>query len=286
MCRLIMIIGKHELVSNVYNELLNGIIKAAKRDQYGAKLFSRKDFCHKDGWGIVRIVLDDKNISVFHYKSLKPIYKDPIAINQYISYKNNYSGDSLIIDFIHARAASRGTRLNILSTQPINAVTRLGDSLYLIHNGSVNKQQLLNELSIPNKSEHAKEGSDSYFLAQYIAQNISDTLNLNHIRMVKSYVDTALNLGVIHLKNQCAYVVMGSYFKVRREKAEECRNYYKLYKYFDDRGLIIFSSSTIIDFPEYRPKLLYNWEKVDNGKFELYKVDFRDGIFMLDKGII
>ncbi len=169
---------------------------------------------------------------------------------------------------IHARAASRDMPVNIFSTHPAEAMADKGYRLILIHNGTVDKNKLLEILGVDRDSHVAKIYNDTYFLLRYMVKMISEEISGEILRKAAELTRTALNIGMALIKEQEAWIAVGSLYKTP-DKHIERRNYYKICR-GDTEDLVIYSSSTPIDF--YRPEMNSTWRELPNGHFEIYRI--------------
>jgi len=262
MCRMLMILGKR-IKGEELEKLYESLMKSSSNDPYGESLTGKKGFSHKDGWGrIIVFYNNSSSISRIHYeKSVNPIYKDkPQPIN------SGYS--NMFVEFVHARAASRKMPINLVSTHPISYFTRNGELLYLIHNGSVLKDELAkitgssnNELSLY---------TDTYFLAKFFG-GLERLDGEKHLYDALRYVKSALNIGLLVIQEKTILVTIGSYYK--EDSDGKRRGYYKMYVGEDDNK-IIYASSTMIDY--YNPGIDIKWRELKNGEYHVYKLDGRE----------
>ncbi len=260
-----IMIGGSEAVDRARDSMITSLVNAAKKDPYGQALFGNTEISHRDGWGWVALHLDSRGTALHFGRSTTSIYEDP-SINTPRLVHLPLGGKAILM--IHARAASRGMPINIFSTHPVEATTSDGYRLFLIHNGSVDKEELLRILNIDPRSNEAKIYNDTYFLAQYMAKKISRNIDLSIIREAVRLTKTALNIGVVLIKEQEAWVTVGSFYKAKDDEVR--RNYYKIYR-GKTQDLVIYSSSTLIDF--YKPNIDIKWEELENGRFEIYRIN-------------
>lgn len=267
MCRQIVLIGNGRGLEGVRIPLIRSLVESSKFDPHSSKLFGPSDASHSDGWGFVRVVLTGNGVErISVERSLKPMYRDEwVRHIEEMKVPENVGA----VEMIHARAASSGV-VDVRTTHPIEVDTTRGYRLFLVHNGSVDKLELLKRLGIDGEGSYAKIYSDTYFLAQLMAQLIDQDITREVIADIATYTRTALNIGAILVKDREVQVVAGSYYKVL-DKPIERRNYYRLYRACRN-SLILYSSSTLIDF--YRPDLDLEWNEVPNGLFEIYRLKF------------
>jgi len=278
MCRILGFIGRYSVYKKISDELIKGIVGASRYDPYAVRAFGREEFSHKDGWGRLRIFLGAGKTSIYLYRSTEPIFIDRPSEDSFETDIVRYS-DPLIVDFIHARAASTGNPVNIFSVHPFETATRRGYKIFLMHNGAVDKYRLAETLETKLSKEVIEKYSDTYILALKLGELIDEEMNIEILRKIKGYVKTALNIGFVLLTDDEATVIFGSYY--RDDLSIERKDYYRLYvaslseKDFEEKN-IVFASSTIVDFKEYRPKSLTDWRINDNGRYHMIKIKYDD----------
>ncbi len=275
MCRQAIVVGDGRSVNYVRKPLIRSLINASRYDPYSIALFGSFDTSHADGWGFIRVIITSSGVEKISIeRSLKPIYDDELVEHILME---EIPGDVGVVEMIHARAASSGV-VDIRNTHPIEVDTRMGYKLFLIHNGSVDKLELLDRLGIDRGSSHAKIYSDTYFLAKLMALMIEHDISERIVIDLARYTKTALNIGAILVKDREVQVLIGSYYKVF-DKPIERRNYYKMYRAYSN-SLILYTSSTLIDF--YKPEINFEWSELPNGFFEVYSLQF-DKKFVIKK---
>jgi predicted glutamine amidotransferase len=275
MCRIAISIGNGGSLYPIYPEIIKGLYGAAKYDPYSIDLFGEGEESHRDGWGRLNIQILNQDISISLLKSLKPVYEERPPIRLSLSPFEDFIKHSFFIDMFHARAGSTGMPRNIFSVHPFQDETKNGNLLFLLHNGAVYKEPILRELKIDRESEYAKRYTDSYFLTKYIASILEDRLDHEVIRDISRFVKTALNLGIVLVGEGYLDVLVGSYY-LKGDKPDALKNYYKIYRAnIGDTSLYV--SSTIVDFPEYRPKSISQWREVINGEYEIIRIDYIHG---------
>lgn len=269
MCRQIIVIGDGRSVNSVRIPLIESLIKSSRYDPHSIALFGSSDASHSDGWGAVRVLLTSTGVErIVIKRSLRPIYEDVWA--EHLG-EERFPEEAGVVEMVHARAATSGV-VDVRGTHPIEVDTKMGYKLLLVHNGSVDKLELLRRLGIDRESTYAKVYSDTYFLAQLMALLIDCDISERVIGDVVRYTKTALNIGAVLIKDREVQVVAGSYYKVL-DKPVERRNYYKMYRAYRN-SLILYTSSTVIDF--YKPEIDLKWVEIPNGFFEIYKLRFNE----------
>jgi len=264
MCRLLISVGKIRDINNYYEDLVESLIKASEYDPHSIALFGPEDYSHRDGWGRLLVKVTGDNVNVLVSKSTKPIFVERPKLNI------DGDLDSFYVDIVHSRASSIGMPINFFSIHPFESETRCGYKLYLVHNGAMHKDILLERLGIDKESNYAKLYTDSYFLAQYIGSKICDSIPPDLIKEVADYVDTGLNLGIVLITDSYIEVVVGSYYRYL-DKPKEMHNFYKVYKSIQNETAI-YVSSTLIDFDNYKPSVPTEWSEIENGLYDVYRI--------------
>jgi glutamine amidotransferase len=275
MCRILGFIGRHSVYKKISDELIKGIVGASRYDPYAVRAFGREEASHKDGWGRLRIFLGAGKTSIYLYRSTEPIFIDRPSEDSFETNIVRYS-DPLMIDFIHARAASTGNPVNIFSAHPFETATKRGYKIFLMHNGTVDKYKVAETLENKVSEDILKNYSDTYILALKLGELLDEDVDINVLRKIKEYVKSALNIGLVLLAENKVSVVFGSYYKDNGSK--DLKNYYKLYmtdlteKNYEERN-IIFASSTLVDFREYRPSFAESWRELENGEYHIIRIE-------------
>lgn len=263
MCRFIIFYAKRRSFTTLKN-IFKALISSSKNDPY---LFSISNFkSHNHGWGYIIVCFNKEETKIFHGKSLKPIYYDPIANYNYIL--EPLSTSSTCFGMIHVRLASRKEPINIFSTQPFFLNLENLGYMWFIHNGSVDKNIIA---KILGKEELMEIYSDSYFASMLIAKKYMN--NRNIVKAIKDcikYVKTAFNIGIILMNEGKLTIIAMKYLVPERETINKYSNYYKLYYISKDEFKAVVSS-TIIDFYLKEEKILS--EAFRNGEIRLWEYD-------------
>jgi glutamine amidotransferase len=244
-------------------DVVESLRKAASSDPIAAEFLGEDR--HGDGWGALIIGFRDSKPSAFHYRSVRPIFEeDPVGIIK--PYLSSLVGGTVVV-MVHARAASTGTPVNVFSTHPVKAVTRGGSELYMMHNGSFNKDDILKLL---NLGDLAGRYNDTYIANLALAGRVSNDVNRDDLAWLLNYTRTGANLGVVLVGDGVASVVVGSYFRLMGDGKDELRErYYRLY-HCNANDLWVYTSSTLIE--HYRPTELRDCRPLINGEYHKYVV--------------
>jgi len=272
MCRILGSVGRYSELRQYYSELIKGLVGSSEYDPHAVRAFGAGRHSHRDGWGRATIFVSSGRKALYMYKSLSPIFVDkpnqPLPEPELLKYC-----DPITVDLIHARAGSRGMPLNYFSVQPFETQTRSGSRLILMHNGSVDKDRLAKDLSHRLSDEVIEKYSDTYLLTLRLADLIDNDVSISAIRELSKYTKTALNLGIAVISEDLVIAVFGSSY--RKQLPSEHRTYYKMYSARVSGGSIIFTSSTLVDFNEYRPKSLSKWDELPNGTYYFIKIKIK-----------
>ncbi len=266
MCRILVGLGRHSVLSRYYDELIKGLIGSAEYDPYLSRLTNGSETSHRDGWGRVSLYLGIGKRSFYMYKSLKPIFIDRPTKDLPETSLTDFS-DPYLIDMIHVRAAARGMPLNFLSVHPFETYTKTGSRIAIIHNGTVDKYEIAREMGIPEKL--VERYSDTFILLLKLSELIEDRFNADVLREIKRYVKSALNIGLLLYTEDNTTLVVGSYYLDASKK-----DYYKIYFAELGYGAYIFSSSTLVDFSDYKPSKIRGWREVPNGAYYIINIPY------------
>jgi len=268
LCRMLIMVDNGELLS-LRSLLLASLVEASREDPYFHELYGK--YSHSDGWGA--LVLDvGSGMRLVTVKSLTPIFEDNLKVL-------DLSRSSRAVEVIHARAASENTPVNLFSTHPIEVSTAGGYKILLAHNGSVDKNGLARRVGY-NDIEYNLY-NDTYFLAKFVAKRVEEYLGLGggishhevsniFKRILKdslNYVRTALNIALLLMMKDKAYLLVGSYYRGENERS---KRYYRMYlgNIGDSR---VYASSTLVE--HYKPAVKVEWRELRRGEYHLYEID-------------
>lgn len=243
MCRFIAFAGLAPLVDSLL-PCIDSFVRSAERDPLLRAISRRGAESHGDGWGYAvagRGV--GGSLSTGFYRSSAPVYRDPKGVE---SLKSMVLGLDTYMGVAHARLASRNEPLGVENAHPfmIEDPGR-GFTLWLAHNGSVRKEELARELGL---GDLVSRRTDSFFLAHYIARELSSADPAGIVRAIeavveKGFVKTALNLGILIAGDPGVFLVVTSLYPVGDPGRER---YYKVYMVCGER-LFVAGSSTIFE---------------------------------------
>lgn len=276
LCRMLIMFGANPVDLDLRASLVRSLARASERDPYLEILTEGRDHSHSDGWGRILVSVSRSGDSIISReileRSLDPFYRDARARRIEEDLDSSSTG---FVEMIHVREASRGMPVNIFSTHPAEAVSREGYRLYLIHNGTVDKQRILEILGVEKESSYARLYGDTHMLAQLMALRIRDGISEDLFREAVEYTLSALNIGVILIRKKDLEIGVGSFYK-SGERISDRRNYYKIYRARVGKDLYTYVSSTVVDF--YNPRKDIKWEEMPNGFFEVYRMRFEKNL--------
>lgn len=188
---------------------------------------------HGDGWGIIGFNLNPQKL--LYYKSDQPLYQEPNLLKKVI--EGFIIGDHAMI--IHARAAGPSLPISAKTSHPFSIELDDGRSLFLAHNGSIDKSEIAAELNLKNLTAIYP---DSYFILRLIARRGGSEVFENVIRSIieRNLVKTALNLLLMEIGPKMEEVkILGFSYYVK--EADE--KYYSMFILEKEGAKAIVSSS-------------------------------------------
>ncbi len=243
MCRLgiYISVGQYkfleEYIKSFYLASINDIVLEKLR--YGRR-------SHNHGWGFVYIARRFNNLSLSLYKTSLPIMdRDVETILKNII---SLDADWIIIN-MHSRLTSREP-IDILNSHPFYVSIPGKISLWLIHNGSVDKEKISRILGLENVKDLY---ADSYFLANLIARNLKSLDNKDIVEVFKSLIDmditkSSLNLGILSIdeKTKEISIAILNYMVQDVLNNNNMREYYNIYIANINNKTFIAGSSTVM----------------------------------------
>ena len=273
MCRMLVVVSSGRNAGrDLRRRLYDSLRRAARYDPYSMALFGEGEESHRDGWGFFAAKIGEKGVESYTvYRTLRPIFEDDV-VSPYLGYEGP------LVEMLHARAASTGMPVNVFSVHPVEAQSPEGHRLFLIHNGSVDKERLARAVRASGGEKSLY--NDSYFLARFLASRVEDLASGSLIEEAASYTKTAMNIAAFLLSPDESLLIVGSYYKLP-DKPKERRGYYKFHVGRAGND-VIYASSTIVDYYDPAPGLI-EWAEIPNGGFDIYKIS---GGRILHKGRI
>ena len=152
MCRILFALGDGEEIK----PLAEALRRASEHDPYRLKLSGKES--HADGWGYVLL----KDGEVYHYRSIEAIFEDEEGFSGLL---NLLRGRVVLL--AHARAASQGGK-SLFNVQPFPFSSCRGFSFWFLHNGDLNKEEIVRRASFDGKD--FQNASDSYTFGAYLCR--------------------------------------------------------------------------------------------------------------------
>ncbi|RLG80744.1 MAG: hypothetical protein DRO40_10730, partial [Thermoprotei archaeon] len=240
MCRLAFIYSENQEFTK---KIIDAVIESSRNDKYKVAIGAGPS--HGDGWGVIAFSLDHKNKveKAYNYATITPIYDDTHGT---MSLQNFLSKENRIALAIHSRFVSSGI-VDIFNTHPIIVNGEGRDfTLWIAHNGTMNKELLAKELGL----EPIHEVTDTYYLGLYVFRNIKD-LEINELvstfKQASKYTKTAMNtINMFYSIRKGLHTVVTCYLNDELKQKRQYIDYYKLYLLKADKTIAI-TSSTIAD---------------------------------------
>jgi len=244
MCRILFAVGEGKRVK----PLLEALLKSSEYDPY--KLARKRGSQHKDGWGYLLI----KNNYIEHYRSESAIFDDKKKVREVME-----KLDDFVILLAHTRAASQGEK-NIFNVQPFAFSTKRGFIFWTMHNGDLNKNQLvrMGELN-PVDVEGA---SDSYVMGVYLCrflEGIEKEHLLNRFKEIKATAKSLMNTVTLLMNDKKEIRAFITAYMSDVYASDTLNYYYGRLLYFKSADIFTVVSSTFEQY-SYIP-----FEEVENG---------------------
>ncbi len=166
-----MEVNSHTLA--LAENLIASLIDAARYDPY-LEAVHPGSRSHADGWGYVYVsIARSRELNfgtVSFYKRCKPIFEElsRIALHKLINILESYIRIDMVV---HARAASKGEPVCDIHAHPYKE-TYNGITVYLAHNGGVDKKKLAQDLGV-DLSAH----TDSALLTKFLAKELGECIS-------------------------------------------------------------------------------------------------------------
>ncbi|ADT83423.1 class II glutamine amidotransferase [Thermococcus barophilus] len=244
MCRILFAVGDGKRV----RPLLEALLKSSEHDPY--KLARKKGSQHRDGWGY--LLLKDGYIE--HYRSESAIFEDRKKVKEAME-----KLDGFVIFMAHTRAASQGEK-NLFNVQPFGFSTRRGFIFWTLHNGDLNKKQLI-EMGELNPEE-LKGASDSYVMGAYLCrflEGIEKEHLLRRFIEIKTATRSLMNTATLLMNNKKEIRAFITAYMTDVYASDTLNYYYGRLLYFEGADVFATVSSTFEHY-SYIP-----FEEVENG---------------------
>ncbi len=265
MCRILVYIGSADSIRRHSDELIRSFKEVSRYDWIFDKYTKGKEKSHSDGWGFLGYEHSiGRKITL--YKSLNPFYEDDVSpLYKWIEYSNG-----LVVLLLHVRAKSENMERNIFSVHPIYAESPDGSQIYVIHNGTLNKEPLAKLVGESVESPRYSMYNDTYYAARIISNmnvfNVSKLKSLLEIFSQSKYLYSAFNFGLLWLSKGHSYLVVGPMY--RTMKGKELVDYYRFYL-AEGEDFDLYLSSTNVEWLERHDTDL-SFEEVPNGRIMIY----------------
>ncbi|MEM1527037.1 MAG: class II glutamine amidotransferase [Ignisphaera sp.] len=205
--------------------------------------YRRGHRAHTHGWGYAYVYSSFNELGLSLYKTSLPITADGInmpLIPRHFDW---------IFMILHSRLTTEKS-IDVLNSHPYYFHQPGKISIWLAHNGSLDKEKLAKDL---NMESLTKNYSDSYFLTQWLGRNIS-SMDIEDFRsIIKDIVNKIAELGI--LKSALNFVaivldelekkVLGLAINYIAEDYMNLFDYYTLYKADIGRKSVAIVSSTV-----------------------------------------
>ena len=238
-------------------EFIESFIEASVND-FVLDSYRRGRRAHNHGWGYAYIYRVFNDLGVMHFRTSLPITS---ASRRAISIPRRFNWLSMII---HSRLTS-AEPIDLLSSHPFHTAIPGRLSIWLVHNGAVDKGALAREMSMDNLTDMY---ADSYFLTQWIARNLEKP-GIEHLeKVVRGLIElgitrTSLNFIALILdeKEKNVFSIALNYVC---GKGLEMYDYYKLHRiHIDERALAVASATVALYMNSFYG---YEIEPLENGE--------------------
>ncbi len=228
-----------EYIKSFYLASINDI--ALEKLRYGRR-------SHNHGWGFVYIAKRFGNLSLSWYKTSLPIMdRDFENI-----LKNTIPQDADWIAInMHSRLTSREP-IDLPNSHPLYVSIPGRFSLWITHNGSVDKEKISRVLGLENLRDLY---ADSYFLANLIGRNLRSLDDNDIIEAFKSIIDmnitvSSLNLGMLSIDEKTKEISIAILNYMAQEVLNDNneKEYYNIYIANIDNRTFIAGSSTVMRY--------------------------------------
>ncbi len=258
-----------------FGELVESFAEASLND-FVLRSYRRERRSHNHGWGFAYVQGLLGDLSFMHFKTSLPI---PCA-REVMVIPKHFDWLSLIL---HSRLTSREP-IDVMSSHPFYVSIPGKLSLWLAHNGAVNKEKLAEGLSM---EALADVYTDSYFLARWLAENLKGPSADQFEEAVRELieldvVETSLNLVALILDEKEKRVLSVALNYVCA-KSLDVYDYYRLYRVLVGEKALAVASSTVALYA----KKLYGYEisPLENGEM-LFASPQEDGVAVVSRRLV
>lgn len=238
-CRLALYVSLNRL--NGFKDLLRGFVEASVND-FVLDSFRRGRRSHDHGWGFAYVYRYLNDLGSMYFRTSLPIKTSVIDVRRAIAIPRLFDWIAMVL---HSRLTS-GEPIDISSAHPfyVHIPGRL--SLWLVHNGAVDKKMLAGSLSMDSLRDMY---ADSYFLAHWIANSMVEPSLESFVEAVEKLISmgvvrTSLNMAAILVSERDRDVTAIAVNYVCGDGLD-VYDYYKLYRVDIGGGAIAIASSTV-----------------------------------------
>ena len=269
MCRIFIYLGDSSHLKEEFRTILQSFKDVSRYDWIFEKYTGGKEVRHSDGWGFIGLSID-QGVKTSIYKSITPFYEDDTTpLRSWIS-----SAKGLSILMLHVRAKSPNMDRNIFSIHPLYVEAGDGSHVYLIHNGTIEKDKTAELIGEDLDSKRFKIYNDTYYALRYIVDGLTGFDARKVIDRIgrlsnPEYLYSALNFGLLWISKESIYLVVGPIY--REDKGEELIDYYRLYMSGGEEYVLYLSSTNFEWLMQHGSNL--EFDVVDNRKVRVYKID-------------
>lgn len=229
--------------------------------------FRRGRRSHNHGWGLACVAMKFNELFVMHFKTSLPLLSE--------DFKSLLRAISRDVWWMHLLLHSRLTSsepINVHNAHPFHTSKVGAYSIWLAHNGSVNKQVLAEKLGLLHL---VNQYADSYFITQWLGKTVGEAEPNALLDSLKSLIEmnivkTALNVIGIVLSESSNHVFSFALNYVSQE-GQSLAEYYRLYKLLNsEKTSLVVASSTVFKYLNYFAKI--SGEAMDNGEAVITEV--------------
>ncbi|MEM4789741.1 MAG: class II glutamine amidotransferase [Ignisphaera sp.] len=240
MCRIALYASAEDVK---YIKHISRCFKLSSLNDFVLDRYRRGRRTHTHGWGYAYIYSSFGELGLSLYKTSLPIAVDgitkPLIPNHF----------DWILMILHSRLTTEEP-IDVLNSHPYYFHKPGKVSIWLAHNGALDKEKLAKDLGMENL---VRRYSDSYFLTQWLGENISSTDLKSIVGVVKETINRILDLGALRSALNFVTIVLDEIEKKAlglsvNYVAEDYMNlfeYYTLYKVGIGSKTYTIASSTV-----------------------------------------
>ncbi len=233
LCRL-LILKTTRLKTSFIIDLIRILRKISHRDPLLEELSTTRGYSHSDGWGY--IFFSRTSNTIYFYRSLSPIYLDEHGFKDLIHLLKSRENEEVFM-LIHVRKASEKEPIGLIHVHPYMH-RYLGKELYLVHNGSFNKEKLSNIINIKDYNKVTDSYLGLLYYSTLLKRGYSPLEALDTLLKATREGQGSV-VGILSVENSKQTIYYG--FKV--SGGGKYVRYYRPYIHEWDGGAIVVSSS-------------------------------------------